>query len=209
VLIKPRRRGRFFVSDLVSKEITDEELIAKICLADHQAFEVLYKRYYQRIFGFAYRIMRSLEDIEEIINDVMFVVWKKAGSFNKEVLVSTWIFGIAYKKCLKALSKISKAQLISLDDDSVGDIPETQVSGLKSLEIEDWLSVIFSKLPVDQRTVLELAYHEGLSYGEIAEIMECPENTVKTRMFHARKKIKLLFPGLADELNSEYYGNSI
>jgi len=205
--IESRKQDMLAMPKSTSKEITDEELIVKICLTDHDAFEVLYKRYFQRIFRFAYRIMQSLDDIEEIINDVMFVVWKKAASFKNESLVSTWIFGIAYKKCLKALSKRPKVEHISLDD-IAEDIQDMQVSALKNMEIDDWLSVVFSKLPADQRAVLELTYHQGLNYSEIAEIMECPENTVKTRMFHARKKIKLLFPDLAFELNTDNYGES-
>jgi RNA polymerase sigma factor (sigma-70 family) len=64
--------------------------------------------------------------------------------------------------------------------------------------------VTFSKLTEDQRAVLELTYHHGLNYGEIAWIMNCPENTVKTRMFNARKKIKALFPDFVTESSADH-----
>jgi RNA polymerase sigma-70 factor (ECF subfamily) len=69
--------------------------------------------------------------------------------------------------------------------------------------------VAFGKLPADQRAVLELAYHQGLHYQEIAQIMDCPENTVKTRMFHARKKIKALYPDLLADLNADCLGAAL
>jgi RNA polymerase sigma-70 factor (ECF subfamily) len=87
-------------------------------------------------------------------------------------------------------------------------LPDRQAGGLPELEMEDWLAVMFSQLPTDQRAVLELAYHQGLGYAEIAEVMDCPESTVKTRMFHARKKIKALYPDLANELNAVHGGKT-
>jgi RNA polymerase sigma factor (sigma-70 family) len=188
--------------------IGDAELIARICEADHDAFEALYRRYYHRLFRFSYRVTRRIDQVEEIINDVMFVVWRKASTFSPEARVSSWIFGIAYRKCLKTLSERPKAEHLSLDD-MEETIPAVQDGGLRKLEIEDWVSVAFGKLPADQRAVLELTYHQGLHYHEIAEIMGCPENTVKTRMFHARKKIKSLFPDLIDAPGSQYHGESL
>ncbi len=176
-----------------SGEVTEEELIARICGSDHAAFEDLYKRYYQRLFRFCYRITRSVDSIEEIINDVMYVVWKKAPTFHAGTRLSTWIFGIAYKKCLKCVSERMQVEHLEIED-AEEFIPGVLDKGLENLEIEDWIVVAFSALPADQRAVLELTYHQELHYSEIAEIMDCPENTVKTRMFHARKKIKALFP---------------
>lgn len=191
-----------------SVEIGDAELIARICAADEGAFETLYKRYYPKLFRFSFRVTRRLDQIEEIINDVMYVVWKKAPSFRPETRASTWIFGIAYNKCLKAVAGRAQAEHLELED-AEDLIPGVQDSGLKNLEIEDWVAVAFSKLPPGQRAVLELAYHHGLHYQEIAQIMDCPENTVKTRMFHARKKIKSLFPDLLADSNADSLGNAL
>ncbi|HUL14267.1 MAG TPA: sigma-70 family RNA polymerase sigma factor [Methylococcaceae bacterium] len=187
---------------------SDAALIQRICEADHDAFEALYQRYYQRLFRFSYRVTHRLDQVEEIINDVMYVVWKKAHTFNHQARASTWILGIAYKKCLKTIAERLSAEHLTLDD--VEELlPAIEDSGLKNLEIEDWLAVALSRLPPDQRAVLELTYHHGLHYREIAEIMGCPENTVKTRMFHARKKIKSLIPDLVDEPKSDDRGKSI
>jgi len=187
-------------------EASDAELIARICVADIEAFEALYKRYYPKLFRFSLRVTRRLDQIEEIINDVMFVVWNKASSYQPEARASTWIFGIAYKKCLKSIAERAQVEHLELEE-AEELIPGVQDSGLKNLEIADWVAVAFGKLPAGQRAVLELAYYHGLHYQEIAAIMDCPENTVKTRMFHARRKIKALFPDLLSEPNTSFAGN--
>ena len=201
-MLKPFKQteSRFMLKE-PSGEPSDNQLIVLVCEADTAAFELLYKRYYPRLFRFAFRMTRQLDQIEEIINDVMYVVWKKAASFQLETRASTWIFGIAYKKCLKSIAERMTVEHIELED-AVDLIPGIQDSGLQNLELEDWISVAFSKLPADQRAVLDLAYHQGLHYSEIAQIMDCPENTVKTRMFNARKKIKTLYPDLLPEFNA-------
>jgi RNA polymerase sigma factor (sigma-70 family) len=196
------------MSKAATGEPTDNELILRICEADTLAFEALYKRYYPRIFRFVFRVTRHLDQIEEIINDVMYVVWQKASSFQPETRASTWIFGIAYKKSLKSMSERLQGEHLELED-AVDLIPGVQDSGMQNLELEDWISVAFSKLSEDQRAVLELTYHQGLHYSEIAQIMDCPENTVKTRMFHARKKMKELFPDFLPESSPNYKGGRL
>ncbi len=191
-----------------TSEISDNVLIQRICESDTEAFEALYKRYYPKLFQFILRVTRHLDQIEEIINDVMYVVWRRASSFQPETRASTWIFGIAYKKSLKSLSERQPGEHLELDD-AADLIPGVEDSGLQNLELEDWISVAFSKLSTDQRAVLELTYHQGLHYHEIAQIMDCPENTVKTRMFSARKKIKALFPEFLPESNAGYRGNTL
>jgi RNA polymerase sigma-70 factor (ECF subfamily) len=173
------------------KEI-EYALIIRICHADQNALEILYHDFYQRLFRFIGRYTWREDLIDEIINDVMFTVWEKAATFNHQCLLSTWIFGIAYNKARQALRNINQYN----NDDSLDDT-DIDVSfgihdpGLKQLEMDDLLESAFSVLSPDQRAVLELTYFEGLSYSEIAELMECPENTVKTRMYYARKALAL------------------
>ncbi|MGR8929303.1 MAG: RNA polymerase sigma factor [Gammaproteobacteria bacterium] len=187
----------------MSTDSIEAELIARICQSDIAAFESLYRRYYHRLFRFAYRVTRRIDLIEEIINDTMYVVWKKSTFFQTTARPSTWIFGIAYKQCLKTIAKHEPIEHIELDD-AAELIPGIQDKGLQDLEIEDWITAAFRILPADQRTVLELVYHQDLHYSEIARIMDCPENTVKTRMFNARKKIKAMFPDFHDVPKSFY-----
>ena len=171
-------------------------LITRICHADENALERLYHRYYSRLYRFIGRMTWCEDMIEEIINDVMYTVWEKASTYNHQCLLSTWIFGIAYNKVRQALRKGNHYKEDSLDDMDADSLEFGKPdAGIKQLEMTDWLESSFKRLSPEQRAVVELTYFEGLHYSEIALLMECPENTVKTRMFHARK---ILAAHLAD-----------
>jgi RNA polymerase sigma factor (sigma-70 family) len=157
---------------------------------------MLYARYYRYLFRFVYRITRRLDLIEEIINDAMFVVWQKAGTVEARSTASTWILGIAYHKSLKALhDSHGTSNDVPLDESEHG-LPGDDGTMMHQLDVENLAEVALGALSPDQRAVMELAYYQEMHYGEIAEVLGCPENTVKTRMFHARKKLRSLLPAL-------------
>ena len=170
--------------------LEDAELVLRVSQRDAQAFEILYQRYHTPLRRFISRVDRRVEqDVEEVINDVMLVVWQKAATFNGTSKVSTWIMGIAYRKAMSAGSQRSGAAEVDYDD--VADtLPGIADQGLQDYELQDWLRAALERLSPDQRAVMELTCNEGLHYGEIAEILGCPENTVKTRMFHSRRKLR-------------------
>ena len=175
---------------------TDWDLIRRVGGGDRRAFEMLYTRYYRYLFRFVYRITRRRDLVEEIINDVMFVVWQKAGTVEARSAASTWILGIAYHKSLKALhDSHSMASDVPWDESEHG-LPEDDAATMSQVDVENVAGVALDALSPDQRAVMELAYYQEMHYGEIAEALGCPENTVKTRMFHARKKLRSLLPAL-------------
>jgi RNA polymerase sigma-70 factor (ECF subfamily) len=165
-------------------------LIARLCLADEQALELLYREYYSRLFRFISRVTRQESIIDEVINDVMFVVWEKAMTYDQHCKPSTWIFGIAFNKARQAVRNqtFQHEESLELLEENSADLGIDDM-GLQQLEMDNWLESAFDQLSLDQRTVIELTYFQGLHYSEIAELMGCPENTVKTRMFHARIKL--------------------
>ena len=172
----------------------DRGLIARIAASDRAALKELYLLYHRRLARFLTRITSRYDLAEEIINDTFWVVWQRAGQFRGASYVSTWIMGIAYRRGLKALRRASFSHVALHDMPEQGPVSHEPWS---ADERSDWLAVALKRLPSEQRLVLELAYHLGHSCEEIAEIMNCPVNTVKTRMFHARKKLKVLLPALA------------
>jgi len=118
------------------------------------------------------------------------VVWQKAGSFRGDSRPSTWLMGIAYRCTLKALRRHG--------DEALGDpVAEDGHDPQPEHELRDWLAKGLDRLPPEQRQVLALAYGAGHSVDEIAAIMQCPEGTVKARLFHARTKLRHLLPQLA------------
>jgi RNA polymerase sigma-70 factor (ECF subfamily) len=176
---------------------TDESefaLLARVAEGDRQAFRELYLGYHRRLARFLMRITRRYDLAEEIINDTLWVVWRKAADFRGQSKVSTWIMGIAYRRALKALRHLNTGNVIlnPLDESSTLTGEEPQ----RDADLREWIDRALGQLPAEQRLVVELTYYQGLSCQEAAEIMDCPVNTVKTRMFHARRKLRTLLPQL-------------
>ena len=167
-------------------------LLARIAGRDSAAMKELYLLYHRRLARFLMRLTTRYDLAEEIINDTFWVVWQHAGDFRGASRVSTWILGIAYRRGLKTLRYAGPPPAdIEVEQEAAAVEPARQE------ELNEWLDVALRRLPLEQRMVIELAYHVGHSCEEIASIMQCPVNTVKTRMFHARRKLKTLLTTLA------------
>jgi RNA polymerase sigma-70 factor, ECF subfamily len=172
------------------------ELLRRTAARDRDAFQALYLIYHRRLARFLTRMTRHYDVAEEIINDTLWVVWERAAEFRGTSRVSTWIMGIAYRRALKTLRRASmQLQAVEVDPEQ-----EDQTDAGAAIDQADRRQLVLqalTQLPVEQRIVLELTYYLGHSCAEVAEIMECPVNTVKTRMFHARRKLRALLPGLS------------
>lgn len=170
----------------------------RIASKDRYAFELLYRSYYRRLTRFLEQTTRTPQLIDEILDDTMLVVWRKAPTFNGESRVSTWIFAIAYRRALKALERERRWVQISVDADepALANSPEVEF-----IERESRLALqsLLAALSVGQRAVIELTYYHDYAYKEIAKIIGCPVNTVKTRMFYAHRKLKAILIGRAKE----------
>ena len=167
-----------------NRELEERALLELIAAEDRDALTELYSHYHARLFKFVFRMTRSYTDADELVNDIMLAVWRSAGNFRGDSKPSTWIFGIAYRQALKRLSRKQISIASHLDVDL---LPDTQP---KAVEEEDWVRHGLEVLPAAQRLAMELVFFLGLSYEEVAAVTECPVNTVKTRMFHARRKLK-------------------
>ena len=164
-------------------------LLLRIADKDRAAFEALYRNYYRRLWRFLEPLTRRPQLIDEILDDTMLVVWTKAATFNGASRVSTWIFAIAYNKALKALKREGRWHQGVLPPSFLefADTPETE---LIERESRHAVRRLVGELSAEQRAVVELTYYHGCGYKEIAEITGSPVNTVKTRMFHARRRLK-------------------
>lgn len=178
----------------------DVDLIGRVALGDRAAFASLYRNYHPRLWRFLERMTRSPHLVDEIINDTMLVVWRKAHTYDLKSKVSTWIFAIAWRKALKAMKRAHRMQAVSLPED----IADSALAGPDSLLQRQQLGAVLrralTKLSANHRAVVELAYFNEFAYREIAQIMQCPVDTVKTRMFHARLKLKVLLSDREEEV---------
>ena len=175
-----------------TSEERERALLRRIAAGESAAMKELYLLYHRRLARFLMRLTPRYDLAEEIINDTFWVVWQHAGDFRGASRVSTWIMGIAYRRGLKTLRYASTPPTA----------PEVELEAIataepgQQTELNEWLDVALARLPLEQRMVIELAYHVGHSCEEIALIMQCPINTVKTRMFHARRKLRTLLTTL-------------
>lgn len=181
----------------------DLSLLRRVAARDRKAFEALYALYYRRLFAYLLKLTRRAELVEEIVNDVMFAVWTGAARFDGRSRPSTWIFGIAFHKAMKALAR-QEPRHAGEPDRHLRRTAEPMAEGaedepealLTRRELAGTLGRALGALSPEQRAVVELTYYYEMSYPEIAQVMGCPVNTVKTRMFHARRRLRELLPGL-------------
>jgi RNA polymerase sigma-70 factor, ECF subfamily len=148
------------------------------------------------MFHFVKRLVRREEVAEEVVDDAMFALWTSASTFEGGSSVSTWLLGIGYRQALKALERDRKHSRVDANEEALAQMldPDPAIDPQTAALIRDddvRLQAAISALGEHQRIVVELTAM-GHSYGEIAEVIGCPENTVKTRMFYARQQLKRL-----------------
>ncbi|MEP5728185.1 MAG: sigma-70 family RNA polymerase sigma factor [Sulfitobacter sp.] len=173
----------------------DAALISAVARNDLDAFEQLHRKYFPKLMHFARRITSNAEAAEETANDTLMTIWRTADRFEGRSKPSTWIFGIAYRKALKQRQKLMvRRGDVELDEEMVSNDIDTADAVLMAKDLGDALEQLSPNL----RAVVELTYYNGYLYTEIAEILDCPVGTVKTRMMTARKRLRAL---LSDDAN--------
>ena len=189
-------------------ETTDLELIRAVAGKDRRAFKQLYERYAPRVGRYLLKLLKQPELVDEAVNDTMLALWQSADRFDPATgQLLTWLFGIAHNKGLKTLRRAGRFRADRSIDTLSADVldgaedrgqtpqaaaphgPEQTVLGWELGGILQWA---LEQLSTEHRSVIELAFGEDLAYPQIAAIVGCPPNTVKTRMFHARKKLAQL-----------------
>jgi RNA polymerase sigma-70 factor, ECF subfamily len=170
----------------------DRTLISAIAAGNQAALEEIHSRYSGRVMAFALKLTGRRDLAEELACETLTAVWFSAVRFRNASKVSSWIFGIAYILSMKALRNVGTA-VSSATDSQI----EAFYDPLSNTEVREWLDAALALLPEEQRTALELSYRFGHTCQQIADTLGCPCNTVKTRMFHGRRKLRELLPKLA------------
>ncbi len=177
-----------------SSSLEEMALLDRVRRKDLRAFERLYRIYQPRLARFLFNLVQRPQLVEEVLNDTMMVVWDTAGRFRGNSKLSTWVFSIAYRKAIKAKLRWPDPVEEPALDTRVSNDPAPDEE-LDQRRLHDALIGAMSQLSADHRAVVDLTYFHGLGYREIAEIMNCPVDTVKTRMFHARRRLRQAMSG--------------
>ncbi|HMA75532.1 MAG TPA: sigma-70 family RNA polymerase sigma factor [Xanthobacteraceae bacterium] len=176
----------------------DEALIMAISAGDERAMRTLYNRHRIRVFRFAVRLVGDAASAEDIVSEAFVEVWRQAARFEKRSSVSTWIMSIAR---FKALSVRRRRQEIDLDAslaETVADQSSTPEQVVMEMDRRAQLRACLMKLSPDHREIVDLVYYHDKTIEEVAEIVGVPKNTVKTRMFYARKRLAQLLAQCSD-----------
>jgi len=171
---------------------SDVDLIARVASKDRVAVEVLYGRYQVRLYRFLVRLVRNEAVAEELTNETFLEIWRTADRFESRSSPSTWMFAIARNKAVSLLRKRSE---VELDDDaamSIEDEADTPEVAAQKGDKAALIRACLARLSAEHQEVVDLVYYHDKSIKEVSEIVGIPENTVKTRMFHARKKLSEL-----------------
>jgi RNA polymerase sigma factor (sigma-70 family) len=174
-----------------SAEDGDLALVSRVVAGDLQAFEALYRIYHPRLDRFLSLITARRTIVEEVLNDTMLVVWRRSETYNRQSKVSTWIFAIAYRTALKAL----RSQGDSVEPGVADDVASEEGGPEQRLIADQTRTAVLRALEAlspEQRSALVLTYFHDLPYAEIARIVDCPVDTVKTRVFHGRRRLRAL-----------------
>lgn len=176
----------------------DLRLLALVCEGDRHAFEQLYKIYHPRLTRFLFNLLRRPQLVEDVLNETMLVVWERAHTFSGASRLSTWIFAIGFRKAMKALRRQDEAVEDPDADRRVSpEVTPEDAFGHNRMHV--LLMQAIGELSPAHRAVVDLTYFHEIGYREIARILECPVDTVKTRMFHARRHLRRRLQGeLAD-----------
>jgi RNA polymerase sigma-70 factor, ECF subfamily len=171
---------------------SDDKLISRIRAGDNMALQALYARHHVKVFRFALRLLRNEQSAEDIVSEVFIDVWRSTSHFEGRSEASTWLLAIARNK---AYSLMRKKKEDYLDEDAALEIEDTTDNPEVVMQKKtkgDLLRACLSQLSAEHREVIDLVYYHDKSVEEVAQIVGAPEGTVKTRMFHARKKLSEL-----------------
>lgn len=167
------------------------DLLHRVSARDQQAIRALYVAFNRRIYAFALNRLQDPADAEQVVLDTMLEVWNNPERFRGESRFGTWVLGIARHKILDTLrGRGMQHEDIGVE---VEQIAAEDAGGYDVVLVQQHKELVrqcMNRLPEEQRECVHLAFFEDLPLQQIARVQNCPENTVKTRLFHARAKMK-------------------
>jgi len=170
-----------------------DELSYRIKLGDEQAFELLFRKYYTRLCGFAYKFLNNMELSEELVQEVFMKLWQNRGKLNDNTTIKSYLFKLVKNQSLNSLDhkKVEKryAEIMRVAYSSKDNF--SPYESLLAKELEDKISIVIDDLPPKCKKIFELSRNDGLKYKEIAQKLKISIKTVETQISRALKKIRL------------------
>ena len=188
---------RTVTPDTTTTRIADEQLVITSQQGDTAAFEVLVLRYQRQIFSLIYHMTHDVEAVEDLAQDVFLAAFKAIKDFQARSSFFTWLYRIAINHCKNYLAALTRSQQSTQQYQREHDSEEPFDNQdrdpqrmLLAKEFVEQMEKAITSLPEEQRVVLTLCEFEGMSYQEIAEVLECPVGTVRSRLSRARAALQ-------------------
>src|SRR5262245_37404969 len=172
--------------------VDDDQVMRRIALGEEAALRTLIARHEVRVFRFIQRLVGDRAEAEELTNEVFTEVWRNASRFQGRSTPQTWILSIAHHR---AVSLLRKRREQPWDEERASDIADTDDDPETAVQKRDKSAIMrrcMEALSPEHREIVDLVYYHELSIAEAADVTGIPENTVKTRMFYARRRLWLL-----------------
>lgn len=179
--------------------------VAEALDGDNKAFGKLVERYQKKVYGLAFGILRNREDAWDVAQEAFVKAYKNLGSYEGSAAFYTWLYRIAYNLSLDTLRSKARRDTVELDDDTreavgeEGARPEHPADTVARRELAEVVTKAMSKLTEKHRAIIVLREIEGLSYEEMAEVLQISKGTVMSRLFHARRNLAALVQPYLDE----------
>ena len=173
-------------------DTSDEVLIAKIAAGNRLAMQALFARHNLRIYRFVLRMVGDNGLAEDLTSEVFLSVWQQAHRFEARSAVTTWLLAIARYKALAELRRRPQAASSERESTDISDPADTPDVAFEIKHRGEILRKCLARLSREHREVIDLVYYHEKSVQEVAEIIGIGGNTVKTRMFYARKQLSKL-----------------
>jgi RNA polymerase sigma-70 factor (ECF subfamily) len=173
----------------MAEPCNDETLAERLAAGDETALHELYAEYGKRLFAYALRLTNDTAKAEDVVQDVLVVVWRTAGRYRGEGRFIAWLLGIVHHTAMNALRHSS----ISITEEMEDSIPSKSLppeSQAQRNQQGEWVRQGLESLDPDHRAVLELVFYQGLSLDEISRVCQIPLGTVKSRLSYARQHLK-------------------
>lgn len=185
------------------KRADDFMLVQRMRAGDESAFGEIMRRYQRPVLDFVYRMVGNADTAQDLAQDVFVRVWRGIGRFSRraDAAFSTWLFQIARNACIDVIRRRTRDPLHAALADPIfleqSSSPISVATDVAMREIGQRVAAAVTSLPEDQRTVVVLAEYEGLSYREIAAVMNCSVKSVEARLYRAKHTLRHALRGMA------------
>jgi RNA polymerase sigma-70 factor (ECF subfamily) len=174
---------------------SDEILVERIAAGNKFAMQALFARHRTSVYRWLLRFVSNETFAEDLLSEVFLDVWRQAARFECRSSVSTWLLSIARHKALSARRRRTDAELDEKIEATVADPADDPEVALQEKNRDELVRRALIRLSPEHRQVIDLVYYHERSVDEVAQILDAPPATVKTRMFYARKKLAELVKG--------------